>query len=64
MASHLALQTTEVIGSEWTEACATLINGDGEEQELFMTPAEMAALYKRLKLYYEQGIWSMGTVND
>lgn len=29
-----------------------------------MTPMEMQTLYARLKLYYEQGVWSFGEVPD
>jgi len=64
MINHLALQATEVVGKEWTEACVTLTGDDGTEQELFLNPMEMQTLYVRLKLYYEQGIWSMGAVLD
>lgn len=61
--SSLSLEATQVTGHEWTEACASLSNEDGE-QELYMTPMEMQTLYARLKLYYEQGVWSFGEVPD
>lgn len=63
MSASLSLEVSQVIGHEWTQACATLSNDDGE-QELYMSPMEMQTLYARLKLYYEQGIWSMGAVHD
>ena len=64
MSSHLSLEATEVVGNEWTEACVTLTSDDGTEQDLFLNPMEMQTLYARLKLFYEQGVWSMGTVHD
>ena len=63
MSSRVALQATEVTGNEWTEACLTLSNNDGD-QEMWMDPMEMQAVYARLKMYYEQGIWSMGAVHN
>lgn len=61
MTSRVSLEVTEVVGKEWTEALATLSNEAGD-QEMYMTPAEMSALYARLKLYYEQGTWGTSTV--
>ncbi len=65
--SCVSLEASEVSGNDWTEAMAS-IDREGETdpelcaQILLMTPAEMKALYERLNLYYEQGIWSTGTV--
>ena len=58
MTSHVSLEPTGIIGNEWTEACAT-VNGDSGYQELYLTPSEMQSLYRQLKMYYEQGIWSI-----
>lgn len=63
MISRVSLEATGVVGKEWTEALATLSNEAGD-QEMYMTPSEMEALYRRLKMYYEQGIWSTGTVHE
>lgn len=63
MTSQVSLEASEVVGNDWTEACASVSNEAGD-QELFMSPSEMEALYRRLKLYYEQGVWSMGTVSE
>lgn len=61
MPSRVSLEATEVVGKEWTEAIATLSDDEGD-QEIYMTPAQMSALYAVLKMYYEQGVWSTNTV--
>jgi hypothetical protein len=70
MSSILSLECTELNHAEddWTEAGIFIERGPEEsdpemrDQVLLMTPSEMAALYQRMKLYYEQGIWSTGVV--
>lgn len=67
--TRVSLEATELNAAEddWTEA-GVFIERDNEpdpelaSQLLMMTPAEMRFLYERMKLYYEQGIWSEGTV--
>lgn len=69
--SRVSLEAVELTPDEmsWTEAGA-FIDRIGEEdpelaeQVLLMTPEEMRELYERLKLYYDQGIWSFNTVRD
>lgn len=34
-----------------------------EEQVLLLSPDELQALYHRMRMYFEQGAWSVGTVN-
>lgn len=36
--------------------------GDLREQMLVLLPDELQELYQRMRLYYEQGIWSFTTV--
>ena len=33
-----------------------------QEQMLLLTPNELKKLFEEMRLHYEQGIWSMGTV--
>lgn len=68
--TRVSLEATELneAGDDWTEAGAFFDRDDEPDPELreqliMMTPAEMRALYERLTLYYEQGIWSSGTVD-
>jgi len=62
--SHISLEASTVVGNEWTEAEIYVTRTGEPDQELHLTPAEMEALYRRLRLFYEQGIWSMGTVSE
>jgi hypothetical protein len=72
MASHITLECSEMNEAQdgWVEATVCIQRGDEESdlelryQDLILKPAEMAALYQHLKLYYDQGIWSMGTVPE
>lgn len=66
-----AAEVTEVAGSvrlaRWTEAMICVEREDEPEQDmkyqqLLLTAAEMAALYSRMKMYYDQGTWSTGSV--
>ncbi len=35
---------------------------DATDRNLFLSPEEMQFLYHRMRLYYEDGIWTTGTV--
>lgn len=35
---------------------------DATDRDLFLSPEEMQFLYHRMRLYYEDGIWTTGTV--
>lgn len=67
--SRISVEATELDEDEqdWTEA-GIFIEREGEpdedlrSQQLLATRAELAAIYARLKMYFEQGIWSIGSV--
>jgi hypothetical protein len=67
--SRISLEPCELNADE-TEVTEIMISIEREDepepdlrdQVLLMTPKEMDALYARMKLYYEQGIWSTGSV--
>lgn len=53
------------IEDDWVEATLTIERSDDAKlsfQDIIMTKAEMANVYEKMKLKYEQGIWSTGTV--
>jgi hypothetical protein len=67
--SRISLEPSELNAAEddWTEATLTIEREDEPDedfryQDITMTKAEMAAVYERMKLKYEQGIWCMGTI--
>jgi hypothetical protein len=75
MKTRISLEPTELdedeahTRCEVREACISVerteLPPDPEwlaSQDLFLSPEEMQALYHRMRLYYEQGIWSTGTV--
>jgi hypothetical protein len=66
MASEVSVEVSEFSesGDGWVEACASIIRDDEPDEELrnqilLMKPNEMEALYQNLKVYYEQGMWTI-----
>jgi hypothetical protein len=50
-----------------TEASISVEREDEKDPDLayqviFLTPAELRAVYDRLRVYFDQGIWSSGSV--
>jgi hypothetical protein len=66
MASEVSIEASEFSdgGDGWVEACASIIRDDEPDPELrnqilLMKPNEMEALYHGLRVYYEQGVWTI-----